>query len=263
MTLSRLSIILPAFNEASTIERVLSEVCAQPVCNLERELIVVESNSSDGTRERIRQFMAAHPAHPIVLIEQSRALGKGNAVRAGLARATGDIVLIQDGDLEYDFGDYPALLRPIVEGDASLVLGSRHLSAGSWKIRKFESHPIKAAFINFGGILFHAYFNLLYGQRLTDPTTMFKVFRRTCIENVHLEANRFDFDFELLGKLLRRGYRAFEVPVSYRSRSFKEGKKIRIFRDPFTWLRAITKYRFSRLYTTSPSRALKAHGSLT
>lgn len=242
-----ISIVMPVFNEAATILDVLKSVWSQDVCGIEKQLVIVESNSSDGTREKVRDFVSKTNSTSIQLIEQVAPKGKGNAVREGLRYATGDIILIQDGDQEYDFTDYPILIQPILDGKAKFVLGSRHLSAGTWKIRKFEVNKVKSLFMNFGGIIFHRFFNLLYGQELTDPTTMFKVFLRSCLNDFTLESNRFDFDFELVAKLIRSGYSPLEVPVSYRSRGFEEGKKIRIFRDPFTWVRAIVQYRFCKL----------------
>jgi hypothetical protein len=168
-------------------------------------------------------------------------------------QVTGDLILIQDADLEYDVADYPALIQPIIDGHADFVLGSRHLSAGNWKIRKFERNPIKAMFMNFGGSFFHFFFNQVYGVRLTDPTTMYKVFLTDCIRGVNFESNRFDFDWELVGKLVRLGYNPLEVPISYRSRGFDEGKKVNFFRDPFTYVRAILKYRFQRISRTPGS----------
>lgn len=245
----KVSIIIPAYNEARTVSELLTQVWEQPL-ELEKEIIIVESRSTDGTRELVQEFVEGREATPerrVELILQEKPLGKGFAVREGLAHATGDIILIQDADLEYDVKDYPAILRPIVEGKAAFVLGSRHLSSDKWKIRKFEDTPIKAQFMNFGGLVFHAFFNILFGTRLSDPTTMFKVFRRDCLEHFTLRANRFDLDFELLGKLIRAGFSPIEVPISYRSRGFEEGKKIRIFRDPFLWVFIILKTRFTPL----------------
>lgn len=253
-TATKLSIIIPVFNEAAFVRELLSKVVGQKIPSpLRKELIIVESNSTDGSREIVQKFLKDNEellkqnSIEARLILQPSPRGKGNATREGLLLATGDIILIQDADLEYDVNDYPYLVQPILNGHADFVLGSRHLSAGSWKIRKFVESPMKAAYMNFGGTLFHTMFNLVYGTKLTDPTTMFKVFRRDCIRGVVFQSNRFDFDYELVAKLIRLGFQPLEVPVSYTSRGFEAGKKISIFRDPFTWVAAIIKFRFTRI----------------
>ncbi|MEK6706262.1 MAG: glycosyltransferase family 2 protein [Bdellovibrionota bacterium] len=247
----KLSVIIPVFNEAHTLLTLLNRVWNHNISGIDIELIIVESNSTDGSREIVKTFAArikeANPAAALQLILEDKPRGKGHAVRTGFNAVTGDIILIQDADLEYDINDYESLIQPILRGHASFVLGSRHLSAGSWRIRQFSNDRINSVLFNFGGIFFHTLFNIVYGQWLTDPTTMFKVFKRSCITDIFFTANRFDFDYELVGKLIRSGYLPFEVPVSYESRCFKDGKKIRIFSDPWTWLVAILKYRFSRL----------------
>ncbi len=242
----KLSVILPVYNEAAHVGTLLSQVFLQPLPDMDRELIIIESNSKDGSRKIVQDFAAAHPDLVRVILED-RPQGKGHAVRQGLAMATGDIILIQDGDLEYDVKDYPILLQPIIDGKADFVLGSRHLSAGGWKIRKFKENPFGSSVMNLGGTLFHAFFNCVYQTKLTDPTTMYKVFKRKCIENLTFDSNRFDFDFELVAKLIRSGFIPLEVPISYVSRGFEEGKKIQVFRDPFTWIWAILKFRFCRV----------------
>ena len=143
--------------------------------------------------------------------------------------------------------DFSPLLAPIVEGKTAFVLGSRHMSDGGWQIRNFEGALGKAHFMNYGALLFHGFFNLLYNTKLTDPTTMYKVFRRDCLDHLTVSANRLDFDFELLGKLIRAGFRPIEIPVTYPSRGFKEGKKVSILRDPPLWVWIILKTRFSPL----------------
>ncbi len=246
----KVSIVIAVYNEARTVGTLLERVWAQPLPGLAREIILIESNSSDGSRAIVTEFVSRHARDStarIQLILEDRPRGKGHAIRQGLAAATGDIILIQDADLEYDVRDYPDLLGPIVEGRAAVVLGSRHMGPDGWKIRKFVHGGPRAALMNLGGILFHALFNLLFRTRLTDPTTMYKVFRADCLDGLSFSRERFDFDFELLGKLVRRGFRPLEVPVSYQSRDFSEGKKIRILRDPLTWLSAILACRFTPL----------------
>ncbi|MEO5959313.1 MAG: glycosyltransferase family 2 protein, partial [Opitutaceae bacterium] len=184
------------------------------------------------------------PRVTVILEETPR--GKGRAVRTGLARATGDVVLIQDADLEYDLNDYDALLAPLATGRQTFVLGSRH-GQGGWAIRKFTDQPVQALVLNLAHWGFTLMINAALGIWLRDPFTMYKVFRRECLAGLAFECNRFDFDWELLIKLVRKGYRPIEIPISYKSRSFKEGKKISMFRDPLTWIWALLKYRFQPL----------------
>jgi glycosyltransferase involved in cell wall biosynthesis len=250
----KVSIIIAVYNEAPTVAALLDRVWLQPLPGVTKEIIVVESNSTDGSREIVADFLGSHgdeSSARIQVIYQDRPKGKGNAIRQGFSVASGDILLIQDADLEYEVSDYPDLLAPIISGRAAFVLGSRHLGAECWKIRRFAHHGLKAAFMNLGGMLFHGFFNLLFATRLTDPTSMYKVFRVDCLEGLRFTCNRFDFDFELLGKLIRAGFIPLEIPVSYASRGFEQGKKIRIFRDPWTWVAAILKCRFSAIKGTA------------
>jgi len=257
----KLSIIIAVYNEAATVAPLLERVWVQPLPGLAKEIVIVESNSTDGSREIVTQFQARHAgdcAAEIRVILQDGPKGKGNAVRQGLAAASGEIVLIQDADLEYDVADYPDLLRPIIDGRAAFVLGSRHMGPNGWKIRKFAQGGPRAALMNVGGMLFHTLFNVLFGTRLTDPTTMYKVFRANCLDGLTFSCDRFDFDFELLGKLLRSGIHPLEIPVSYRSRGFDEGKKIRIVRDPLTWVAAIFAARFAPAARSVPAPTAKS-----
>lgn len=247
--MTTLSIIIPVFNEERTVKELLSRVWDVSLEGIRKEILIVESNSRDDSRLLVRRFAESRPkgsTDQCVLILEDSPKGKGHAVRRGLKAATGDIILIQDADLEYEVEDYSKLLAPILSKQTSFVLGSRHLDTG-WKIRAFDKHPWKASLMNFGGIFFHGFFNLVYSQKLTDPTTMYKVFRRECIQGLKFTANRFDFDYELLGKLIRAGHHPMEVSIRYSSRGFEEGKKISILRDPWTWVAAILKYRFSPL----------------
>ena len=246
-SLPLLSVIVPVYNERATFTEMIEPLLQKKIDGLDIEVIIVESNSTDGTREQVEKY-TDHPAVKIIL--QEKALGKGNAVRAGLRIAKGDIVLFQDADLEYDLNDYESLLAPILRFESNFVLGSRHnASKSSWKIRKFNDSAGLAATFNFGHLVFLTLFNVLNKQRLTDPFTMYKVFRRDCIWGLPFECNRFDFDFEIVIKLLRKGYKPLELPVNYFSRSLAEGKKVNMFRDPLTWLRALIKFRSTPLYS--------------
>ena len=237
------SVIVPVFNEKATVREALDAIVAKRIDGYELQIIVVESNSTDGSRDIVLGYRG-HPAVTVILEDTPR--GKGHAVRAGLEAATGDIVLIQDADLEYDLGDYERLLAPIRAGEHAFVLGSRHAKKG-WAIRKFTDQKLHALVLNLAHWTFTLMINASLGIWLNDPFTMYKVFRRDCIRGLRLECNRFDFDWELLIKLVRRGYRPVEIPVSYHSRSFKEGKKVSMVRDPLTWMFALVKYRLQPL----------------
>jgi len=237
-----LSIVLPVYNESSTFPELIKQLISKQIDCADKEIIIVESNSTDNSRQLVMEYKD-HPDVKIIL--QDRPRGKGYAVREGFEQASGDILMIQDADLEYDLNDYDALLEPVVAFKRHFVLGSRH--GGRWKMRHFNEQEHIAAYFNFGHKLFTTLLNVLYGQKMKDPFTMFKVFRRDCLHNLKFECNRFDFDFELVIKLIRKGYIPLEIPVNYNSRSFKEGKKVNMFRDPLTWIRASFKYRFAKI----------------
>ena len=240
-----LSVVMPVFNERATFSEVATQLLSKRLTGYELQLIIIESNSTDGTREEVRRF-EGDPR--VTVIYEDRPRGKGHAVRAGLARATGDFVLIQDADLEYDLDDYELLLEPLRTYRHALVLGSRHgANANGWQLRQFAEQPALSRIMNVAHVGFTWFFDIVYGTRLRDPFTMYKVFRRDCLSGLTFESNRFDFDWELLAKLVRAGYTPVEIPVRYRSRSYSEGKKIRFWHDPLTWVRACLKYRFVRL----------------
>jgi glycosyltransferase involved in cell wall biosynthesis len=239
----RLSVIVPVYNERATVQAALDALLAKEIPGFEIEILIVESNSTDGSREIVQGFRE-HPRVKVIL--EDRPLGKGHAVRAGLSQAKGDILLIQDADLEYDLADYEVLLSPIVTGRQEFVLGSRH-GQGGWAVRKFTDQPGRALVLNVAHWGFALLINASLGIWLRDPFTMYKVFRRDCLEGLTFTCNRFDFDWELLIKLVRKGHRPIEIPITYRSRSFEEGKKIRMFRDPATWIVAWAKARFGPL----------------
>jgi hypothetical protein len=235
-----LSVIVPVFNEADYLRAVLDELLAKQFV-IPHEVILVESNSTDGTREIVQSF-EGRPG--LKIIYEDRPRGKGAAVRRGLTEATGTIVLIQDADFEYDLDDYEALLEPIVQRRTSFVLGSRSLGLDDWKVRRFARSRVKAFLMNVAQLLFARTFNVLYQQRVTDVNTMFKVFRRECIEGVDFLATGFSFDIELACMLVKNGYSPMEVPVNYVARGFEEGKKINFVSEFFPSFLMFFKCRF-------------------
>jgi hypothetical protein len=238
----KLSIVLPVYEEAGTVRQVIEALLAKPL-RVEKELIIVESGSRDGTREIVTEYARA-PGVKVVFEPKPR--GKGHAVKTGLSHCTGSIVLIQDADLEYDVEDYDALLEPILQGRTSFVLGSRTLGAGGWKVRRFASGAFSGTLLNLAQVGFAKTFNLLYQQRATDVNTMFKVFRRSCLEHIELESDGFELDIELVCRLVLAGHAPLEVPVNYVARDFSQGKKIRFLRDAWPGYAAFFKYRFKR-----------------
>jgi len=236
------SVLMSVYDEVDTVAHAIDEVLAVEIDGAEIEVIIVESNSTDGSRDVVLRY-AACPRARVVL--QSEARGKGNAVREALQSARGDIFLIQDADLEYDVKDYPALLTPILRGDADFVLGTRYQQGKP--MREIPQAKAVSRTLNIGHWVFAALFNVTYQSRLRDPFTMYKVFRSEAIQGISFVSDRFDFDYELVAKLLRSGYQPLEVPVSYEARGFHGGKKIRLLRDPPTWVVACLRFRFVRL----------------
>lgn len=220
----KVSILIPVYNEFGTLSQVLERVRrASTPAGCAKEIIVIDDGSTDGTAQ-----MAGEVTH--LRISHS---GKGSAIRAGIELATGDIVLIQDGDLEYDPHDYARLLEPIVSGGADIVYGSR-----------FLRQPVAMALLTrVANRILTAAANLLYGAQLTDEATAYKAFRATVLREIHLECRRFEFCPEVTAKARRLGYRIHEVPVSYNARGIAEGKKIRA-RDGWEALWTLLKYRF-------------------
>jgi Glycosyl transferase family 2 len=236
------SIVVPVFNEAATLRELMDALLAKTLAGMRKEVIIVESNSKDGSRAIVESY-ASHPDVKIIL--QPAARGKGFAVREGLKAATGDIVMIQDADLEYDLEDYDGLLAPLLAGQSMFVLGSRH--QGGWKMRQFSDAPALASLLNLGHRFFRSLINLAVHAKMDDPFTMYKVIRRDALYGIEFVCNRFDFDIELVIKLVRKGYQPLELPVNYVSRSFAEGKKVSIWRDGATWIWTIFKMRVSPL----------------
>ena len=223
----KLSVIVPVYNERETVREILERVRAVGV---EKEIIVVDDGSTDGTRDILREEEGRGDVR-VIYHPQNR--GKGAAIRTGLEHATGDVVLIQDADLEYDPRDYPRLLQPILEGRAEVVYGSRFRG-------RCESMLFWHAL---GNKLLTLATNLIYGAALSDMETCYKAFKAEVIKSIPLRARRFEFEPEVTAKVLKRGYRIHEVPISYSGRKHHEGKKI-TWRDGFTALWTLIKYRF-------------------
>ena len=235
--MTRLSIIIPAYNEAQTIAEMIERV-RQVDIPVERELIVVDDASTDGTADVLRRLMAGQPTD-LRVVRHPRNAGTGAAVRTGLAQAGGDIILIQDADLETDPRDYPALLKPILDGEAQVVFGDRFHgeSRRSWH--------------RTGNALLTSLTNVLTGLRLSDMEVGYKVFRAEAIKRITIRSNRFGFEPEVTIKLARLGYRVHEVPIRYHSRTRAEGKKIK-WRDGAAALFHIVRYRFFDRAATRP-----------
>jgi glycosyltransferase involved in cell wall biosynthesis len=223
-----LSVIIPIYNERNTIKLILERVLATGLTN---EIILVDDGSTDGTRSLLAQI-EDHPG--IRVIYHAKNQGKGGAVRSGIAIATGDLILIQDADLEYDPRDYPSLLKPIQEGIADVVYGSRFLGG---------PHRVTMFWHMLANKLLTLTTNLLYDTILSDMETGYKVFRRNVLEGIKLRANRFDFEPEFTAKILKQKVRIYEVPISFNPRSYAEGKKIKM-KDAFEAVWALLKYRF-------------------
>ncbi len=243
----RYSVLMPVYNEAATLRTIISRVRVlhdfemeiQPlsgenvreVVRLQQEIIAVDDGSSDDSVLLLKQ---AEAEGLLTLVQHEQNQGKGAAIRTAIKHATGDILLIQDADMEYDPRDYPLLLQPILEGRSQVVYGSRFLG-GPRKAMLFR-HMLGNKFLTF-------ITNLLYDSILTDMETCYKVFRREVLEGVPLHARRFELEPEITAKILKRGYRIFEVPISYTGREYEEGKNI-TWLDAFPAIWALIKYRF-------------------
>jgi len=226
----KLSVIIPVFNEMDTIRDIYDAVRA---VNIDKEIILVDDFSSDGTRMVI-QGLAGHDTRVFM---HDRNMGKGAALRTGFSHATGDIVVVQDADLEYDPGQYPKLIQPILDGKADVVYGSRFVT-GDYRRVLFYWHSLGNRFLTLLS-------NMLTNINLTDMETCYKVFRREVLEKITIEENRFGFEPEITAKIAKLGVRIYEVGISYSGRTYREGKKIG-WKDGLSALRCILKYNLFR-----------------
>jgi glycosyltransferase involved in cell wall biosynthesis len=224
----KLSVVIPVYNEVENIREILKRVQAT---RLVWEIIVVDDGSQDGTRDTLKRLKDKSGLR-VILHDQNK--GKGAAVRTGLAAARGDVLLIQDADLEYNPHDYPALLQPLKDGIADVVYGSRFLGGPRRAVMFW--HMIANQLLTFMT-------NILYDTILSDMETGYKVFRRQVIEGMTLRASRFDFEPEFTAKILKRHYRIYEVPISFNPRDYSQGKKIKL-QDAFEAVWTLLKYRF-------------------
>ena len=224
----QISVIIPAYNEEKTIREIVRRVQAMQIA---QEILVVDDGSTDKTREILAELNGHAPVRVLV---HERNQGKGAAVRTGIQAATGEVIIIQDADLEYDPRDYPALLRPIDEGIAEVVFGSRFLG-GARRPAMFW-HMVANKILTLVT-------NILYNNILTDMETGYKLFLRKVVEDMPLHARGFEFEPEFTAKVLKRKARIFEVPITFNPRNYEEGKKIKM-RDAFVALWALLKYRF-------------------
>ncbi|WP_236690033.1 glycosyltransferase family 2 protein [Thermanaerothrix daxensis] len=224
----KVSVVIPVYNERQTIREIVQRVLDT---GLIYEVIIVDDGSTDGTREILKELENLPPIR--VILHQANA-GKGAAVRTGIQNARGDVIIIQDADLEYDPREYPKLLRPIEEGIAEVVYGSRFLGGARRPILFWNMVANR---------LLTLITNVLYNNILSDMETGYKVFKREAIQNIPLRAQRFDFEPEFTAKILKRRIRIYEVPIDFNPRDYSEGKKIKAW-DAFEALWALIKYRF-------------------
>jgi glycosyltransferase involved in cell wall biosynthesis len=227
----KLSVLMPVYNEAHTIDQILRLVAAVPI---EKEVVVVDDGSTDGTRDRLREWDGREGVR-VVLHETNQ--GKGRALRTAMREARGEILLIQDADLEYDPADYAAILRPIEAGRADVVYGSRFRGSAENRVQNFW-HTV-------GNRILTLISNVFTDLNLTDMATCYKAFHRRVVPALDLTSKRFGVDAEITVKAARAGLRIFEVPVSYFARSRAEGKKIRLL-DGFSALGALVRYTLER-----------------
>jgi glycosyltransferase involved in cell wall biosynthesis len=223
-----LSVVMPVFNERTTIEEIIGRVAAIP---LRVELIVVDDCSTDGTRAMLAELQKQHG---FTLLLQDRNQGKGAALRRGFSAVTGDLVVIQDADLEYSPEELPELVELIVEGKADVVYGSRFL--GRHRVFMFTHY--------LGNRVLTMMTNILYNTMLTDMETCYKVMRREVLTGMNLQSNGFGIEPEMTAKIFKRGYRVYEIPISYDGRSYEEGKKIS-WKDGVVAIWVLLRYRFA------------------
>lgn len=227
--MKKITVLIPVYNELNTLETILKKVEETNLCGLEKEIILIDDYSTDGTRDILKNLESKYK-----VLYHDKNMGKGAALKTGFANMTGDIVIIQDADLEYEPKDYENLVKEVYEGNADIVYGSRLM--GKPDDSFIWTHLWGNRLITFVA-------NILYGQKLTDIETCYKVFRRELLDGVDVKSHRFDFEPEITAKMLKKKAKFMELPISYSGRGHDEGKKI-TWKDGFGAIWALIKYRF-------------------
>ena len=243
----KLSVVMPVYNESATLREIIGKVLAVPI---DIELLCVDDGSRDGSREILAELQSQHPQVRVLL--QPKNMGKGAALRRGIQEAKGDFVIIQDADLEYDPGEYPQVLEPLIQGKADVVYGSRFLGGGPHRVLYFW-HAV-------GNWILTLLSNCLTNINLSDMETCYKAFRREVIQSIPIEEDRFGFEPEITVKIARRNLRVYETGISYWGRTYEEGKKIG-WKDGVRALYCLLKYSLKEPRTkAAPARATAAPG---
>ncbi len=225
----KLSIIIPVYNEEKTILEILNRLMAVNF-GIDYEIIVIDDGSTDSTAKVIESGIKNYESR-IRVIHQEKNQGKGAALKRGFGEAVGDIIAVQDADLEYNPQDLPKLIKPILDGRADIVYGSRFLN----------QHQPRYKIFYWGNRFLSWLFKLIFGQTITDPWTGYKVFKKDCLKNISLVSNGFELEMELAAKFIKKGYHILELPISYQSRGYREGKKIK-WLDGLKAIKTIFKY---------------------
>lgn len=230
--MKKVTILMPVFNEISTLDTMIHKVESVNLCGLEKEIILIDDFSTDGSREALQKDYESK----YKILYHTQNLGKGAALRTGLEFATGDIIIIQDADLEYEPADYEPLIKLILDDKADVVYGTR-LSGGKPSRAFMFTHLLGNKFLTL-------LTNILYNTTLTDMETCYKAFRADFIKNIDIKSDKFDFEPEITAKILKKGARLYELPISYYGREYSEGKKV-TYKDGLQAIWALIKYRFS------------------
>lgn len=230
----KLSIIIPVYNEPKTISAIVRRVEKVNLGKVKKEIIIVDDASTDGTYDIIKKLKGNY-----IKVFQKKNQGKGAALKAGIKKATGDIIIFQDADLEYDPQDYVKLMQPILERKASVTFGSRFINQ---KLNLFGRKRSPHILHWFGNKFLTFAFNSLYGTKLTDAEPCYKMFKSDVLKNIKINSNRFEYDIELMCKLVKKGHRIIQLPINYKPRIFEEGKKIN-WKDGIVAFLTMIKYR--------------------